>query len=96
MIKQSKITQMHIDMLASAAAHNINIVMDIYMFATLFGDKDTSDYIATHYYSKLTPVQQQLMDMIREELAAAEAAAREAYEFAETAAHDAISRAAWH
>jgi hypothetical protein len=90
------LTQMQIDMLADIAQQDTEYIMRIYTVATVFGDKDTTDYIAQHYYCKLTPAQQQQIDTLQEEVASAEADAHAAFLFAAAAANDAILRAAAH
>ena len=87
---------MQIDMLAAVAAHDTNHIVRIYEVASMFGDKDTANYITQHYYSKLTSVQQQQVDAMREEVASAEVAAHDAFTFAAAAAEQAIKRAAVH
>jgi len=90
------LTQMQIDMLAVVAAQDTAHIVRIYEVATMFGDTNTTSYITQHYYTKLTPAQQQHVDAMREEVASAAADAHDAFVFAADAAAQAIKRAAVH
>lgn len=90
------LTQMQINMLAVAAEHDMQHIVQIYEVASMFGDSDTADYITQHYYSKFTQAQQQQVDELREAIASAENAAQDAYAAACNAATAAINKAAAH
>lgn len=87
---------MQINMLAVAAEHDMQHIVQIYTIAMQFNDEDTANYIAQHYYSKFTHAQQQQVNELREAIASAENAAQDAYAAACNAAAAAINKAAAH
>lgn len=48
---------MQIDMLAKAAATNMQYIVEIYKQAVVHCDYDTQDYIYTHYFAQLNDAQ---------------------------------------